>query len=226
MGFIVRLITVVLTSFLVVSSLVLLFIFKNPAKDYGQLIIIHGPSSCGKSSTAKEVQNLLAEKGVPYMLIQTDGLSSMLPKQWLNLDPQDSDFQNSKSKNGLQFVPGKDGNLSIEIGSVYRRMQDGIGPMVVGLLKTGNNVILEGSLLVGNARDLFEYLCQYKPLVIHVACPVEVAEQREVERKGIKGLARYQNNLPSVYPSNLNIDTSKITSKEAAATILQYISEV
>jgi chloramphenicol 3-O-phosphotransferase len=211
----------------VISSQAIPGCVKSEAKS-GQLVIINGVSSCGKSQTAKELQSLLAKSGQPFALLPFDDFTGMLPKPWVNLD---SNAQTEVSADGMRFVIQTDKvgpKVVIQIGDVARRLRSTAFSASEAIVSSGNNLIFEGVIFPDEFVFAMEKLKAFNPLRVKVKCSSEVAQKRERERKGFIGLSRGIAEQIDPIPEtsyDLIVDTSLITTHEAAQQVFEKLKK-
>ena len=172
----------------------------------GQIIVLNGTSSSGKTSIVHALQDVLAE---PYLDVGLDKFIWMLPKRYL-VPPL------------WQEVLG----LATEAGPVGQRLISGIHQAVATLSKAGNHVIVDHVLLerpwVTECAHLFSEL---PALFVGVHCPLHISEQREIARKDrTLGQARAQ--FPLVHAHtiyDLELNTAAYDAVACARRIKQHL---
>lgn len=131
---------------------------------FGNIIILNGTSSSGKTSLVRALQNVLDE---PYLEAGIDKFIFMLPGRYIERPLWDDVL-------GLADRAGATGHILIA----------GIHRSIAELSKMRNNVIADHVLLeslwLKDCADLFAELPAY---LIAVRCPLEVLEQRECSRR-------------------------------------------
>jgi chloramphenicol 3-O phosphotransferase len=185
----------------------------------GKVILIVGTSSVGKTSTVRELQNLLPEH---YLALGIDTFFHMVSPRWggglggpLSVDG----FRYHKTT--VDDIP----LIRITYGDVGRRVLRGMHRAVAALAACGNNVIVDEMLLdrsvfddwVDALRDLPVYL-------VRLRASLAALEQREQQRGNQPGLARghYEDNLIDVY--DLDLDTTDHPPDVVANTIAQRLA--
>ncbi len=161
----------------------------------GKIIFLNGTSSSGKTSIAKELQQILEE---PYLLVSIDNFISMLPQKYLNgEDPK------TFKKAIFKIIPGMHHSIS-------------------ALASAGNNIIVDHVLEQKEwLKECVNALSDFQVLFVGVRCPLEELEQREHKRRNRKkGMARFQYDL--VHSHNIydiEVDTFKYKPLECARKI-------
>ncbi|GAB4211297.1 MAG: chloramphenicol phosphotransferase [Roseiflexaceae bacterium] len=176
----------------------------------GQIIVLNGTSSAGKSTLAKALQELLPE---PYLHIGIDTVIFALPKRYLNPPLWNEVFRYTWPPDGSPE------GLVIDAGPIGHRLINGLHLSVAALARAGNHVIVDHVLLetawVSECAQLFHDL---PALFVGVLCPLEVVEQRERDRRDrTLGQARAQFWRVHAHGSyDLTVDTA-LHSPEACA---------
>lgn len=167
----------------------------------GKIIFLNGTSSSGKTTIAKELQQILEE---PYLLVSIDNFISMLPQKYLNgEDPK------TLNKAILNIIPGMHHSIS-------------------ALASSGNNIIVDHVLQERQwLKECVNALSDFQVLFVGVRCPLEELEQREHKRGNRKkGMARFQYDL--VHSHNIydiEVDTSKYKPLKCAMQIKDILKE-
>ena len=122
----------------------------------GKIIFLNGTSSSGKTSIAKELQQILEE---PYLLVSVDNFISMLPQKYLN---------------------GEDPKT---LGKAILKIIHGMHRSISALASTGNNIIVDHVLEKEKwLKECVNVLSDFQVLFVGVRCPLEELEQRERKR--------------------------------------------
>jgi len=143
-------------------------------------ILINGPSSAGKTTLAKSLQETLEE---PFLLTGIDLLiRQMLPKKHFlqNMYEKNSDFYWQK-----EIDPTGSEVQRLYMGERAIRAWKGLVEATSGLLKAGNNVIIDEVSFMGSWQidDWKQALRPYKLLSVGLYCPLDVLEKRERARE-------------------------------------------
>jgi chloramphenicol 3-O phosphotransferase len=168
----------------------------------GNIIILNGTSSSGKTSNVHALQNLLKE---PYLEAGIDKFIYMLPDRYLERPLWDDVL-------GLAVQAGTEGRLLIA----------GMHRAIVTLSRAGNNVVADHVLVepqwVQDCANLFSDLPAY---LIGVHCPLDILEQRERAR-GSRTLGQARAQFARVHAHcvyDLEVNTSTYTPEECARQI-------
>lgn len=145
-----------------------------------QAILINGPSSSGKTTLAKGLQESLDS---PYLLTGIDLLiREMLPKKF---------FLSTSFKTSPDFYWKKEVDpTGFEVMRLYMGERALLGwrgliAATVGLLRAGNSVIIDEVFFMGSwqMEAWKEALRSWDLFTIGLDCSLEVLERREIERK-------------------------------------------
>ncbi len=167
----------------------------------GKIIFLNGTSSSGKTTIAKELQQILEE---PYLLVSIDNFISMLSQKYLNgEDPE------TLKKTILKIISGMHHSIS-------------------ALASSGNNIIVDHVLQERQwLKECVNVLSDFQVLFVGVRCPLEGLELRESNRGNRKkGMARFQYDI--VHSHNIydiEVNTSKHKPLECAMQIKNVLKE-
>ncbi len=171
------------------------------ADEPGQIIVLNGTSSAGKTSIARALQEILP---APYLHVAFDTFMHMLPAR-------------------IHEYP--------DAPAIFHRTVTGMHHAVRALSDTGSNVVLDHVLRCPShpdSRDWMEELVAVLPaertFLVAVRCALEELERRERVRwesdRRFIGLARSQYeqvHLGNVY--DFEVDTTSRTTEESARLI-------
>lgn len=176
----------------------------------GQVILINGGSSSGKSSIARELQAILPD---PWLAFGIDDFVDALPRRLTESNGL------TDSSGGIEF--GQDGK--IDVGPEFSRLESlwrtGIGAMT----RAGAKIIIDDVFLGGphSQRRWRTTLSDLTVLWVGVRCDPEVAAARERARGDRPvGMAREQAVLVHRdVDYDLEVDTTELTIADAAAVV-------
>jgi len=168
----------------------------------GNIIIINGASSSGKTSIVKAVQSIMSE---PYLDAGLDRFLWMLPKRYLNRPLWDDVL-------GLADRAGESGLWLVS----------GMHHAIATLSGRGINVLADHVLVEpGWVQECAALFADLPAWLVGVRCPLEVLEQREKDREDrTLGQAKLQYervHIPGIY--DLEVDTSILSAEECAQKI-------
>jgi chloramphenicol 3-O phosphotransferase len=185
----------------------------------GKVILIIGTSSVGKTSTVRELQNLLPEH---YLALGIDTFFHMVSPRW-------GGGENTPlSVDGFRYVRTTVDQLPhtrIAYGDVGRRVLRGMHRAVAALAVCGNNVLVDEMLLDREVLDDWGVALHELPVcVIRLRAAIIALEKRESQRGQVAGLARGHNddNMIAVY--DLDLDTTTQSPPDVAQTIAWYLA--
>ena len=174
------------------------------------IIILNGPGSVGKSSTARALQTITTE---PFLHVAMDDFIDMLPERM------------SGHPDGLLFETIEDqGKPSIIIrsGPVLERAMRGMRHAIVAMAAQGNNLVVDEVMIGGDkVRDYRALLTAFAVHLVGLFAPLEVLEARERVRGDRDiGLARWQHaRVHQDMRYDLEIDTTATTPLQNALKI-------
>jgi len=186
-----------------------------------QIIYLNGPSSSGKSTLARALQNTLRD---PFLVIGIDKVIGMMPER-LN------DWNYDTITDGFSWQPVIDklGHISaykIHVGPFGKRMIHALKDIVVMLAQSGHYIIIDdvsfGKMGVDAWQDV---LRNFNVFWVGVSAPISILEQREKERGNRKiGSARWQAEHVHVdVRYDLMIDTYEKSIDDNVALIQHYL---
>jgi len=181
----------------------------------GNIIILNGASSSGKSSILRALQELMDE---PYLDAGIDKFLWMLPRRYVN----EPDYW----RQVYRYSWLQPGQMVIEAAPLGHRLMDGMHRSLAALAHAGNHVVADHVLTepawVRQCAMLFADLPAW---LVHVTCPLEVLEQREQARKDrTLGQARAQFHLVHAHGRcDLAIDTAQHDVQGCAALIKAHV---
>jgi len=186
-----------------------------------QIIYLNGPSSVGKSTLARKLQNILQ---APFLVIGIDQIIFMMPDK-LN------DWHTESLAPGFSWQPVKNKKKdliahAIHVGPFGKKMVQAFKDIVIALAKSGLNVIVDdvsfGKVEVDAWR---EALKDFNVLWIGMIAPVEILEQREKDRGDRKiGSAKHQAGYVHFNVQyNMIIDTNEQKIDDIAENIQKII---
>lgn len=179
----------------------------------GNIIILNGASSAGKTSILKALQDIL---NPAYLDAGIDKFLWMLPGRYLNTSLWQDVFTYTWP------AEGSSAGLTIQAGPLGHRLMSGMHRSIAALSHSGNHVIadhvlLEASWLV-ECANLFADL---PALFVGVRCPLPVLEARERDRRDrtLGQAAAYDRAVHALASYDLEVDTSLLTPQECAKRI-------
>jgi chloramphenicol 3-O phosphotransferase len=184
----------------------------------GQIIILNGTSSAGKTTLSKTIQRVL-DGG--YVHLGIDEFADAMAPGYRGTEPP--------ADQGLLIVPAGSGDAPrADIGPVFERLILGMHRAWAEMAKAGNNLVADHWLWYpGWLEDCVEVLAGLSVLFVGVRCPLIVAEQREAARGN-----RFLGSVRAVYEEvhkpgiyDLEVDTSILDPMACALTIKKRLED-
>jgi chloramphenicol 3-O phosphotransferase len=140
----------------------------------GNVVILNGTSSAGKTTIAAAVQDVMDEAYV-HLGIDHFGLPERFNVRTEEAEPAAAD--------GF-LIMFRDGRLvDVRLGPLGYRLRDGMYRAIAGLAEAGNHVVADDVIWDPRVlRSAVEALRHLPVLFVGVRCPLEVAERWEHER--------------------------------------------
>ncbi len=170
--------------------------------DVGNIILINGTSSSGKTSIVHALQDNLPE---PYLEAGIDKFIFMMPERYLERPLWDDIL-----------------GLADKAGAAGHSLVRGMHRAIRALALAGTNVIVDHVLVEEAwARDCVDCFADLPAYLIGIQCPLEVLEERERSRRNrTLGQAKVQYPVIHRYCCyDLEVDTSHLSPVECAQQI-------
>ena len=182
-----------------------------------QIIYINGPSSSGKSTLARALQQAL---DTPFLHIGIDRIIGMMPEKLNNWEggyaPQGFSWKQSVDEAGHRIH-------EIQMGPFAKKISQALKEIVVTLVKMQHYVIIDDVAFGASDVDSWRKILQeYKVLWIGIKAPLPHLEEREKQRSNrIGGSARAQ-----FFPvhNGVSYDLEFDTAKDPLETIVKAIT--
>lgn len=185
-----------------------------------KLIVLNGPSSSGKTSLARALQEICAE---PLLHIGLDAMISMLPFKFTAEEQQ--------SELGYCLTPSEKDGLPLvryTIGPYGKRLNRELVLLSQRLLEAGFDVIMDHIITSDETMsELISLVDCRRTYMIGITCDLPTLALRENEREDrILGLARGQSELvhAGIRHYDISIDTTEPTSDALAHHLLQELN--
>lgn len=182
----------------------------------GTVLVLNGTSSSGKSCLGGALQE--AWRG-PLLDAGLDRHLWSLPRR----------YRGAEWPQVFRYELDDDGKIaSVVTGPVGRLLLEAMHRAVAASAKQGLDVLVDHVLLEhGIAVDLAETLVEVPAAFIGVRCPVDVLNQREVDRADrTVGQAAAQHRLVHAHGGyDLEVDTSILSPEQAAHTVLAWLAD-
>src|SRR5512133_3592168 len=144
----------------------------------GNIILLNGTSSSGKTAIAKALQEIL--EGY-YIHTGIDHYLERIPEKFHVI----SDGINPSEADGIMWVYPDGGTrlAELRLGRAGINLLKGMYHAAAALAEEGNDLILDDVIFDSRAlREAAHVLLAFNTLFVGVRCPLEVAKQREQER--------------------------------------------
>jgi chloramphenicol 3-O phosphotransferase len=183
----------------------------------GEIILLIGTSSAGKTTVGRALQRHFAEH---YLLVGLDDLFRMVAPQWGGGEG------GPLSREGFRYNASVDADgkpmTTIEYGPVGKRALRGFHRAVATLAVERNDIIIDEMLLDNWVlRDWIKALGGMSVFVVQLESPVDILEERERRRNQPPGLARGHLAINRLKRQDLVLDTSQLTPEECAEAIAE-----
>ncbi len=181
----------------------------------GNIIILNGTSSSGKSSILRALQEIMDE---PYLDAGIDKFLWMLPRRYIN--------EPAYWQRVYQYEWPQPDQLMIRAAPLGHQLMDGMHQAIAALAQAGNHVVADHVLAepawVRQCAALFSNLPAW---LVHITCPLAVLEERERARRDrTLGQARAQFHLVHAHAiCDLEIDTAQHDVNACAKIIKQHM---
>lgn len=150
--------------------------------EYGKVIIINGPSACGKTSIQKKIQEF-AE--LPYLRLGIDQLfDNILPDYYGlgEIEPKGKFDTNDIRYVTTIDVAGKPA-IKLHIGKAGRKVISGMHYAIAEYVKQGNNVVVDYIKYEDDwLEELQKALENIEVFYVGIKYPLEIIEAREKSR--------------------------------------------
>ena len=188
----------------------------------GTVIILNGPSSTGKSSIQKEIQDSFDQ---PYLAMGIDSLlARMVPARYFSREvPDGNEVLAAETAKDLSGAP----LFTVLFGPKGRQFVSGMHHAIASFAACGNNVVVDYILYEEEwLQELVDVLHGVTVYFVGVRAPLARLEIRERQRSHFPaGAARAHYDVVhkhGVY--DLELDTSLRSAQECAEEVRQYIS--
>lgn len=186
-----------------------------------QIIYLNGPSSSGKTTLAKALQELLEE---PFLHIGIDQVISWMPEKI-------NDWKGGPAPLGFSWKNSRDaeGHLvhELQIGPYAEKMETAFREVVVSLAKLRLSVIIDDVCLKKKHFQAWkDCLSSFSVLWVGLKTPLAHLEERE-KKRGDRILGSARNQFYRVHQGlsyDLEIDSSCLTVQEEALWIQKHLA--
>lgn len=189
----------------------------------GNIIVLNGTSSAGKTTLAKSIQTLAEE---PYQIFAFDQIRDGLPDRFRGLNSP----QGSPGAAGLNVVaaPSNDSiRTFIELGEHALDVVRGMHQAVAAFAQTGQHVVVDHFVNQrAAALDLERAFEGIPTLIVQVICDADELQRRERLRPGrFPGTAETQRELmASCFKYDLTVDSTHTSANELARQVHEFVA--
>jgi len=183
----------------------------------GQIILLNGTSSAGKSTLAKQLQEILSQ---PYLHTGIDHFLGAAPWSRLFI------YGDSTAQTDAEgwFLPFQDGALvsAPRLGPVAYQWLDGMYASFATLAASGINLIVDDVIYDPQVlRSAVTHLADLPVLFVGLHCPVAEAMRREQARgdRAPGGAAIFHRLVHNHGVYDLELDTTQLSLAECAGQI-------
>jgi chloramphenicol 3-O phosphotransferase len=200
------------------------------ATGWPRLILVNGPSSAGKTTLCRALQDQVPH---PYLVVGFDDFIFLAAERYYRGadTPQQSELDGF-TRQGVEMVttskPGEPPCIVARFGPVFRRLIDSMAPAVRALIDGGNSVIFDHVLhdeaMAESCRTSFAGL---NMLQVGVRCPLPVLEARERAR-GDRVLGRARGLFHVVHTFlayDVEVDTGSMSTESCVEAIIDAVPD-
>jgi chloramphenicol 3-O phosphotransferase len=190
----------------------------------GQVVVLNGTSSSGKTSTAMAFQESRSRAGECWIVVGLDDFLAKLPRRWIEVGA----WVGSRAGEGIRLEREGD-RANFHIGEQARRLMHAYRRSVREIACAGINVVVdEVSLHEDEWDDWCAALDGLAAVWVAVRCDIDVASQREAARGDrALGLVRGQADVVHRFPAyDLELDTTAVPVEEVARRLDEFVSNL
>ncbi|MEM7111364.1 MAG: hypothetical protein AAF614_02965 [Chloroflexota bacterium] len=187
----------------------------NTNRQYGDLIIVNGTSSAGKSTTVKALQSLMT---APYLHSGPDHFVHQYHSRLFTW----REDREPKPFNGWLITVEGNVMVDAEIGPLGRQILASVYEAIAVFVGNGLNVIVEDALWRPEVlQTAVSTLHPFNPLFVGLHIPLKVAKQREIERgnRFLGGAVTFYARVHAHTIYDLEIDSGQHSAEECAEMI-------
>lgn len=186
----------------------------------GQVVVLNGPSSAGKTTLALAFRHARAAAGDCWLVLGLDDFNDVLPHQWVRA----GDHRGPHADDGLVIDPSA--SVPVRVGELGRRLFAAYRRTVALWARHGFNVVVDDVCFDEEAaRDWHEALAGLDVTWVAVRCAPEVLVAREAARGDrLPGLARaLATDVHRWAPVDVELDTTDATVDELCARLASQL---
>ena len=190
----------------------------------GNVIVLNGTSSAGKTTLAKAIQTAASE---PYQLFAFDQFRDGLPDRYRGLNSPEG----SPGSAGLNVIAAPaDGDIKayIMMGSHGLKMLNGMHQAIASFARSGHHVIVDHYVNHQHAADdLVAAFDGLKTTLVRVVCDHDELMRRESSRPGrFPGTAETQSDIMNTcFAYDITVDSTHQSASELAVSVLNFVAQ-
>ena len=188
-----------------------------------QIIYLNGPSSSGKTTLAKALQEAFE---TPYLHVGIDKIIGWMPEKF-------NDWTGNSAPMGYSWKEGQDASgaliQELQTGPYGKKIEETFLEIILTLAKMGHPLIIENVSYSEQEGDTWKAaLKNFSVLWVGVNAPLSVLEEREKERGNrIVGSARGQfDKVHAHIVYDLEVDTHHSSCQEIVEAIKDAVSQI
>jgi chloramphenicol 3-O phosphotransferase len=180
------------------------------------IIILNGPSSVGKTSIGKHLQDIIEE---PYVILGLDHIIETMPRR---TNDYNADMQ---PREGFYWIAGVDEDgaplMHLTPGAYGQKIYKALIAQVKCFADNGLNVIVDHVSLMDDYQLWRDALSDHQVIYCGITARQEILDQREKERgdRVVGGSRAQMMIVHDGYQYDICIDTSSMSSEVAAEKI-------
>lgn len=178
----------------------------------GQIMLLNGASSAGKSTIAQALQGIMEE---PFYLTGIDHFLHRLPQRLVVI----SDSHNPPPAETWLAIFEEERLARVEIGPRGYQLPRGMYHSITALVNTGIHVIVDDVIFDPHVFEIaLNTLPSKKVFFVGIRCPIEIIEQRERERgdRALGGARFFGERVHAHGDYDLEVDSAIRTAEECA----------
>jgi chloramphenicol 3-O phosphotransferase len=191
----------------------------------GQVVLLNGVSSSGKSSISAELQEMLP---TPFLRAGIDTFSPMIPERLVAFDPPAG--HPAELGMSVETCDGPSGpSLVLHPGEVFYRLIRGMHRALAAMAREGNDIIFDD--VIYDPAYFESYLEAFEGVsvwFVGVKIPLHVVEQRERQR-GNRAIGHARGHFDLVHrhgPYDIEVDTEAYSDRECAEQIIEAMNRL
>lgn len=194
------------------------------AMKLGELVVVTGPATVGKSTVAKALQSEGVAHGALWLAVEIDVFARALPRDWISVDTHAGRY----AEHGFVYARADDGSIQLTLGSDGRRVLSAFHRSVAAIVRSGVSVVCETIVYDDDDwTDWSEALNGIVPCWVRLSAPIAILEGREkADRSRVfQGLAQGMAARRPVGRYDIEADTSTETVSAIVGRIINALRD-